>query len=620
MANYNRAGEEGAPRDLALLLAWRATAHWLRSETDACRADAERAFEIASAAGDPQALAAAHTVLAMLAALEGDRNANDAHYLRALDYADRAGDMLQLIRVRTNRGSRHLEEGAYEEAIVELDLGLRLADLAGFAAFRALALTNRGEARARLGRLEEAVADLEDAREIYRRLGSRMVAYPLEKLGEIYRERGDWAVSRATYEEAISQAEAAADLQGLVPALCGLARVLAADEPEQAAALAERAVALGYGMSHVDALLAAGWVALAGDDRTAARARASEATAAAGVRRDRAGLAESIELRVLAAAEPGRGPRPARGGRCDLARAPKPARRSARRAARRAPRGRREVRPPGGGPAPGARCARVPHGLRTLLLRDVRQPLVVQALGRFRVFRGGEPLPASAWQSRKARDLLKILVARRGRPTPREYLMEALWPEQSPESLGNRLSVLLSTVRTVLDPDKRYDADHFVAADRSSVWLQAENLAVDVERFLTHGGGRSRRYATGARTPVRSLRQPRRRTPETSSRRTRTRSGRSRCARRHAPRTRRWRERSPRRPRCTATPTPPRATTCVCWSAIPSTSLRTSAWWRRSTRAGRHGEARRRFRAYCARMETIGVESASFPAHAVARR
>ena len=30
--------------------------------------------------------------------------------------------------------------------------------------------------------------------------------------------------------------------------------------------------------------------------------------------------------------------------------------------------------------------------------------------------------------------------------------------------------------------------------------------------------------------------------------------------------------------------------------------------------AGRHGEARRRFRAYCSRMETIGVESASFPA------
>ena len=148
------------------------------------------------------------------------------------------------------------------------------------------------------------MADLEDAREIYRRLGSRTVSYPLEKLGEIYRERGDWALARATYEEGLSQAEAAADHQGLIPSLSGLARVLATDEPDEAARLAERAVSYGASMGHVEALLASGWVALARDDRTAAVRRAAEATTAAGIRRDRAGLAEAIELRVLAAADP----------------------------------------------------------------------------------------------------------------------------------------------------------------------------------------------------------------------------------------------------------------------------------------------------------------------------
>src|SRR4029079_2226409 len=96
---------------------------------EACRADAARAFEIATRAGDAQALAAAHTVLAMLAALEGDRGGNDAHYLRALDYAQQAGDVLQLVRVRTNRGSRHVEEGSYEEGLSELDHALRLPPL-----------------------------------------------------------------------------------------------------------------------------------------------------------------------------------------------------------------------------------------------------------------------------------------------------------------------------------------------------------------------------------------------------------------------------------------------------------------------------------------------------------
>ncbi|MGA8488611.1 MAG: tetratricopeptide repeat protein, partial [Gaiella sp.] len=231
---YDRADETGEPRDVALLLAWRASAHWLRGDADACRVDSARAFDIATRAGDPQALAAAHTVLAMLAALEGDRSGNEAHYLRALDYAQQAGDVLQLVRVRTNRGSRHVEECSYEEALSELDHALRLADLTGFAVFRALALSNRGEALSRLGRFDEAIADLEVSRALYQRLGSRMVAYPLEKLGEVYRIRGDAALARVTYEEALRHAEEAGDVQGLGPSLTGLARTVAADDPDEA--------------------------------------------------------------------------------------------------------------------------------------------------------------------------------------------------------------------------------------------------------------------------------------------------------------------------------------------------------------------------------------------------
>ena len=78
--------------------------------------------------------------------------------------------------------------------------------------------------------------------------------------------------------------------------------------------------------------------------------------------------------------------------------------------------------------------------------------VAVRTLGGFRVLRGGEALPASAWQSRKARTLLKILVARRGRPVPREALMELLWPGEDPAKLSNRLSVALSSVRSVLGP------------------------------------------------------------------------------------------------------------------------------------------------------------------------
>jgi DNA-binding SARP family transcriptional activator len=128
------------------------------------------------------------------------------------------------------------------------------------------------------------------------------------------------------------------------------------------------------------------------------------------------------------------------------------------------------------------------RGFRSTLARfiplDDSGSIVVQSLGRFRVFRAGDPIPLTAWQSRKARDLFKMLVARRGRPVPRDALMEALWPDQSRGPLGNRLSVLLSTVRTVLDPEKRHGPDHFVGADRNAVWLQSEHFSVDVEAFL----------------------------------------------------------------------------------------------------------------------------------------
>jgi DNA-binding SARP family transcriptional activator len=113
-----------------------------------------------------------------------------------------------------------------------------------------------------------------------------------------------------------------------------------------------------------------------------------------------------------------------------------------------------------------------------------RHPLAVEALGRFRVLVDDEPLPLAAWQSRKARDLLKILVARRGRPVPRDELMEILWPKQGSEKLGNRLSVALSTLRAILDPGKRFGATHFVFADRDAVRLEIGQLDIDVESFL----------------------------------------------------------------------------------------------------------------------------------------
>jgi ATP/maltotriose-dependent transcriptional regulator MalT/DNA-binding SARP family transcriptional activator len=517
LAVFGRARLDGGPdADQAKLLAWTATVHFLRNEVDACRAAAQRALDAAGACGDDHALAAAHTAMGMLAALEGDRAANDAHYLRALEAAERAQDVLQLARIRANLGSRCIEESSYPEALGELETAMRLAELSGYAAFLALAQTNRGEAQLGLGRLDEAIVEFEAAKATYQRMGSFKVSYPLGGLGLVYRERGDLALSRAAYEEAAKFAEQAGDLQGLVPALAGLARVLAGDDPHRARELADRAVGHGPGMAWVEAQLAAGWVALAAGERERAAGYAAAAVAAAGTRRDRAGLAEALELRALAAPDPAAElPRlreaasiwAAVGSRLGEARnALAQARLAA--GARAGTAGPRQAGPAPATPAVeaaerrlralGVRAgAELAAGLLRAVATPPSDPVRIQALGGFRVLRAGEPVPAEEWQSRKARDLLKVLVARRGRAVPREVLMEALWPDEDPARLSNRLSVALSTVRAVLDPERRHPSDRFVIADKHVVALG--QVPVDVEEFLAAAAAGLERFAGGER-------------------------------------------------------------------------------------------------------------------------
>ncbi|MCD9624147.1 AAA family ATPase [Rhabdothermincola salaria] len=129
-------------------------------------------------------------------------------------------------------------------------------------------------------------------------------------------------------------------------------------------------------------------------------------------------------------------------------------------------------------PAPGAVVARA----------DAPRPLdppgrpSLAVLGTFEV----TALDGSVatWTSRKARELLKILVARRGAPVPRETMMDLLWPGEDPEVLSNRLSVALSTVRRSLDPERRGPTNTHVVTEAGAIRLDTRTVAVDAERFL----------------------------------------------------------------------------------------------------------------------------------------
>src|SRR5690606_12638297 len=187
-------------------------------------------------------------------------------------------------------------EGDFGPAIDELDEALRLADMTGFELWRGMALTNRAQIAAYQGHLDEAIGDLRQARTIFRSIGSSLEAYPVAHLGHVYATRGDVALARSSFEEAIRTADTQSDLQALVPALTGLARLLADEDPDRAEQLALRAGKARTVRRRAGSVIALGEVALARGDRDRAADLADEAAELASSRNDLAGVAEALEL------------------------------------------------------------------------------------------------------------------------------------------------------------------------------------------------------------------------------------------------------------------------------------------------------------------------------------
>ncbi|MFI5837231.1 BTAD domain-containing putative transcriptional regulator [Micromonospora sp. NPDC051300] len=486
--------ESAPPVDEALLLAWTAHAHLLSGDTDVALDCARRSLTVATATGQDAVLAASHLSVALCLGVTGDVAGSEEHYALARPIAERAGDLLLLARIATNRTHHLLRTGRFADGLAMAEQAARYAALAGAPSIRAIATSNEAEALAMLGRYDEAVQRYEAALAQYQQKGSRRFTYALLGLGDLYRRRGWREQARAAYEETVRVAEEAGNAHVLVPALSGLALVRLDEDVRAAAAHAERAAGEVADDIAVPALLARGWVAL----RTAAPERAAGAAAeAARIARlhdDRAGLADALELRAATETDVDRSREALREAHALWSRAG---------AAVEAARLRVVL-----GRLPGAD---VDDRLAGLLAAEqvasagalveraasmsaggsngagpIHRTVVIRALGRFEVHLDGIPVPPSQWQSRKARDLMRILIARRGRPVPRGELCELLWPDDDPARTGHRLSVLLSIVRAVLDPARALDPDHFIVADHACVALDVSRLRVDVEEFLAH--------------------------------------------------------------------------------------------------------------------------------------
>ncbi|MFL6145063.1 MAG: tetratricopeptide repeat protein [Labedaea sp.] len=484
LAVLRRGRQDGDTADAALLLAWTSAAHWLAGDATQCAELASRAYRTACDTGDDRALAAAHVALALCAHLTGDPVGLRAHYDRALARAGAAGDHVQVLRIRVNLAAGLEQEGRLTEALAVLEPAVALARSAGYDSSYALALANQGALLHQFGRLDDAVASYQLAVQVYQRMHCRKVAYPLAGLGDLHRLRGQPAQARAAYTEALQAAsEDGPNRQGMVPALAGLARVVADTDPARAAEFADRAVSYAHGHWLTTALVARAWVAWRAGAAADARRDAQAAVEAAGTHRDRAGLADALEVLAAAADDPAEAGALLRealsiwtGSQATLA-------------ADRIRVALGRVRGDDGDLRLAGRLAEsrlIAAGVPVATQHRPGSParVEIRVLGAFTVLVDGQPLPPRAWQSRKARDLLRVLIARRGRPVSREELADLLWGPVSPPDqakVAHRLAVALSTLRAVLDPDRRAPPEHFVLAGQQDVAADLGRLVVDVE-------------------------------------------------------------------------------------------------------------------------------------------
>lgn len=481
-----RIGDDGRTVDEAFLLLSRASALLVLGRADDAEAGAQRGLRCAVRSGDDRAICAAHVTAALTAT--GSRTAD--HLDQAMVAAERAGDVVQLSLVLLNVAFNLLREARYPQALEAAERAIQACELGGPPGMLVTALHNAGEALLRLGRYEQAELRFRRCVQVSRRTGQRRTAMGWWGLAELHRTLGRHQESRTAFEEAIALARATGERQVLVPAMAGLARLLLTGpsaDVEAARALADGACRDAPPGLVACARTAQGWVALHDADLAGGRRHAAAAIEAARSARAAEALADGLELSAAVTADLAearaalgealqiwqRSGATALADRVHVLLGRVPGADAAAREAARA-----------GAARLTAIGVRAVDGSPLLPPEGATSPLRIRVLGRFEVLAGGRAVPLPAWRSRQARTLVKILVARRGRPVLRGELCELLWPDDEPERTGHRLSVILSAVRGVLDPNRVWPPDHYVRSDLAGISLDLRHVWVDAEILL----------------------------------------------------------------------------------------------------------------------------------------
>ncbi|RLT40554.1 MAG: transcriptional regulator, partial [Chloroflexi bacterium] len=107
----------------------------------------------------------------------------------------------------------------------------------------------------------------------------------------------------------------------------------------------------------------------------------------------------------------------------------------------------------------------------------------ITTFGTLQVVRDGQEVDESAWRTRQARQLLKVLVTERPRPVATDRLIDLLWPGSGIDSAATTLRSAINALRNVLQPDRpnrapsRYihtQSPGYAYRTHPDIWLDVE--------------------------------------------------------------------------------------------------------------------------------------------------
>lgn len=115
----------------------------------------------------------------------------------------------------------------------------------------------------------------------------------------------------------------------------------------------------------------------------------------------------------------------------------------------------------------------------------VAHQIQIYTLGTLRVVRDGYIVAESDWQTRQARQLLKILITERPRPVSTDRLIDLLWSESTSQAAATTLRSAINALRHVLEPERRNRApsQYIVTQTPGYVFPGHADIWLDVAAF-----------------------------------------------------------------------------------------------------------------------------------------